>query len=409
MEQQRASEVEGGETASLTQDQVRERLKEVALFEGLDGDDLDEILEISDPVLVEADEYIFEEGDRGDHFYIIVRGEVELRKAAGDGAKRLALLRAGQAFGEMALLNQTPRSASAFAVSDTYMLAVSREAFGRILGGETLAVRLLRNLSKALWATSVRLAARQAQQARSDTPHEALADFNRLLRTRLLPRVTPRISGYDLAASTLAPRHGVGSCGWDWFLLPDGRPVFLVMRSARSDIFSAQRLATLRTLLRSRAAEPIESLGALLTRASRGLRAGWVEGLSGPVSCGMLALAEGGAEWVGAGDVAGMVVRSGGASRDLNRGSPAAGELPDHVYESTVIDLGAKDKLISMSDNPPSLVQLVTSVVTGGYTSSSRDALSKLFGRFAQLQSPGVASAATDLSGVVITCEKAVL
>jgi hypothetical protein len=123
----------------------------------------------------------------------------------------------------------------------------------------------------------------------------------------------------------------------------------------------------------------------------------------------MLALADGGAEWVGAGDVAGMVVRSGGASRDLNRGSPAAGELPDHVYESTVIDLGAKDKLISMSDNPPSLVQLVTSVVTGGYTSSSRDALSKLFGRFAQLQSPGVASAATDLSGVVITCEKAVL
>src|SRR5690606_1792454 len=102
-------------------------------------------------VLVEAGEYVFEEGERGDHFYIIVRGAVELRKAAGKRRKKLAVLRAGQAFGEMALLNQTPRSASAYALEDTYMLTVSREAFSQILGGETLAVRLLRNLSKALW------------------------------------------------------------------------------------------------------------------------------------------------------------------------------------------------------------------------------------------------------------------
>jgi len=405
--EQKPSEVEGGGPPSLSQEQVRARLREVALFDGLGGNDLEEILEISEPVLVEADEYVFEEGDRGDHFYIIVRGEVELRKASGNDMKRLALLRAGQAFGEMALLNQTPRSASAFAVTDTYMLSVSREAFGRILGGETLAVRLLRNLSKALWATSVRLAARQAQQARSDTPHEALADFNRLLRTRLLPRVTPRVSGYDLAASTLTPRQGVGSTSWDWFLLGDGRPVFLVMKADRADIFSAQRLETLRTLLRSRAAEPQESLGVMLTQASRGLRAGWVEGLSGAVSCGILALAEGSAEWAGGGDVSGMIVRSGGASRDLNRGSPAVGEIADHEYDATIIELGARDKLICMSDNPPNLVQLVTSVVTGGYTSSSRDALSKLFGRFAHAQAPGAASTATDLTGAVITCTRA--
>jgi CRP-like cAMP-binding protein len=406
MEQQR-SEVEGGGAVSLSKDQVRQRLREVALFEGLGGEDLEEILNISEPVLVEADEYVFEEGDRGDHFFIIVRGEVELRKASASGTKRLALLRGGQAFGEMALLNQTPRSASAFAVTDTYMLSVSREAFGRILGGETLAVRLLRNLSKALWATSVRLAAKQAQQTRSDTPHEALADFNRLLRTRVLPRVTPRVSGYDLAASTLTPRQGVGSSAWDWFLLADGRPVFLVMKSERPDIFSAQRLAALRTLVRSRADESHGSLGVMLTRVSRGLRSGWVEGLSGPVACGMLALAEGSAEWVGGGDLAGMIVRAGGASRELNRGSPAVGALPEHEYESTVIELGARDRLVCMSDNPATTVQLVTSVVTGGYTSSSRDALSKIFGRFAQAQAPGAASTATDLSGVVITCTQA--
>jgi len=404
MERQRTTEVERDAPASFTQDQMRERLRQVALFEGLDSGDLEEILQISEPVLVEAGEHVFEEHDRGDHFFIILRGDIELRKASGSGVRRLALLRAGQAFGEMALLNQTPRSASAYAVSDTYMLSVSRDAFGRMLGDETLAVRLLRNLSKALWATSVRLAARQAQQVLSDTPHEALADFNRLLRTRLLPRVTPRVTGFDLAASTLTPRQGIGSSSWDWFLLTDARPVFLVMKAVREDVFSAQRLATLRMLLRSASADFPTALGPLLTWVSRGLRSGWVDGLSGPVSCGMVALSEGSAEWVGAGDVAGMVVRAGGASKDLNRGTPPAGEQPDYTYESTVVDLGARDKVICMSENPPNLVLLVTSVLTGGYTSSSRDALTKLFGRFAQV--PAGVEAPTDLTGAVVTCTK---
>ena len=47
------------------------------------------------------------------HFYVIVHGSVEVRKTTADGYKRLAALRAGQAFGEMALLNQTPRLSAA--------------------------------------------------------------------------------------------------------------------------------------------------------------------------------------------------------------------------------------------------------------------------------------------------------
>ena len=405
MENQPSDTPGGGGTVSFTREQVRDRLREVALFEGLEGADFEEILAIAEPVLVEASEHVFQEGDRGDHFYIIVQGEVELRKASGQGTKRLAMLRAGQAFGEMALLNQTPRSASAVALADTYLLSVSREAFGRILGGESLAVRLLRNLSRAFWATSVRLAAKQARQLQSDTPHEALADYNRLLRARLLPRVTPRVSGYELAASTLTPREGVGSCAWDWFVMTDGRPVFMLVKSERSDIFSAQRLMTLRALLRAAADEQQSSVGALLTQASRALRGAWVEGLSAPVSCGLFALAEGSAEWAGAGDIAGMVVRADGANRDLSRRSPPTGEVPEHEYTSTVIELGARDKLIAMSENPSDLVQAVTSVVSGGYTSSSRDALSKLFGRFTQ---DAGRAGGVDLSGMVITCTRAV-
>ena len=129
-------------------------------------------------VKVEGGEYVFEEGERGDHFYVIVHGGIELRKATGEGFKKLAVLRAGQAFGEMALLNQTPRSASALAVDDTYLLSVSRAAFSRMLGGDTLSVRLLKNLSKALWATSVRLASQQrATSADGDTVDSTVDEY----------------------------------------------------------------------------------------------------------------------------------------------------------------------------------------------------------------------------------------
>ncbi|HET9947578.1 MAG TPA: cyclic nucleotide-binding domain-containing protein, partial [Longimicrobiales bacterium] len=124
--------------AALSHEVVREKLGAVQLFQGLDRGDLDRILSISESVLVEAGEHVFEEGERGDHFYVIVRGCIELRKSAGKDQKKLAVLRAGQAFGEIALLNQTPRSASAYAVEDTYMLSLSRAAFGEMLGGDTL-------------------------------------------------------------------------------------------------------------------------------------------------------------------------------------------------------------------------------------------------------------------------------
>lgn len=403
MEPQPDIQVRERASESLSREQVRDKLRSVALFQGLEESDLDRILGISESVLVEAGETVFEEGERGDHFYIIVRGEVELRKKSGTGRRKLAVLREGQAFGEIALLNQTPRSASAHALVDTYMLSVSRAAFGQILGGDTLAVRLLRNLSKALWATSVRFVSKQAQQTHTETSHESLADFNRLLRSRLLPRVTPRVTGFDLTASTLAPRQGVGASAWDWLLLTDGRPVFVVMRTVRADIFSAQRLAALRTLLRALAERPHASLGALLTESSLGLLAGWIDGLSGPVACALVALGDGTAEIAGAGAVCSLVVRAGGGTADIGDGAPAVGERAGHEYESISVVLGTRDKVILLSERPTNIVALVTSVVTEGYTSSSRDALNKIFGRLGEAE-PG--RTGSDLTGAVVTRTK---
>lgn len=391
------------EEPTLTREQISLRLREVALFQGLDDADLTEILQISEGVRIDEGAYVFEEGERGDHFYVIVQGRIELRKATGDGYKKLAILKAGQAFGEMALLNETPRSASAHALEDTYLLSVSRSAFSRMLGGDTMSVRLLKNLSKALWATSVRLATQQEVQASTDndTGHETLSEFNRLLRARLLPRVTPRVSGYDISASTLAPKQGAGSTSWDWFVLTDGRPAFVVLKSMKPDIFAAQRLAAVRMLLRSSASEPFPSLGAMLTRVNRGLRAGWIEGLSGPVMVAMVALADGAAEWVQAGPVTGVVVRGRGAAEDLGENAAPLGADTDPVYESAMIVLGQQDRVVALTDTHVDAARRVASVLVGAQISNSRGALATVL---SGLEPPPTQGAEpSDVSATIIT------
>jgi len=389
--------------ATLTREQISVRLREVALFQGLGQDDLAEILRISEAVRVDEGEYVFEEGERGDHFYVIVHGSVELRKATGQGFKRLAILRAGQAFGEMALLNQTPRSASAYALRDTYLLSVSRAAFSQMLGGDTLSVRLLRNLSKALWATSVRLVSQQQAKGstNTDTGRDTMSEFNRLLRARLLPRVTPRVSGYDISASTLAPRTGSGATSWDWFVLTDGRPAFAVLKATVNDVFAAQRLAAVRLLLRSLAAERHLTVGHMITKANRGLRAGWVEGLSGPVVVGLVALADGAAEWAEAGPVTGVVVRRDGTAEDLSAQAPALGEDLDRTYESETFVLGDDDRIVALTDAHADAIRSVASPLIGSSSSSSRDALSRILSHTRQPMSD--VGDASDVSATVIT------
>ena len=81
----------------------------------------------------EAGEIIFDEGDRGDRLYIIVDGEVEVvRPARGGGEEVVAVLGAGECFGEMALVSDRPRSATARSRTKVNVVAVDRAAFGTL-------------------------------------------------------------------------------------------------------------------------------------------------------------------------------------------------------------------------------------------------------------------------------------
>ena len=81
----------------------------------------------------EKGEVIFNEGDIGDYFYIIVKGEVEIVKKSGNDFERVAVLSAGEYFGEMAILRDQKRSATVRCLTPVDVLALRNKDFGAIM------------------------------------------------------------------------------------------------------------------------------------------------------------------------------------------------------------------------------------------------------------------------------------
>lgn len=99
-------------------------------------------------------ETIIEEGDSGLGFYLILEGEVEVRR----GGQTLSRLGTGNFFGEMALLDGQPRSADVVAVATTTCLVITSWDLHGLFGGHpSVAVGMLRQLAKRLRETDTRL------------------------------------------------------------------------------------------------------------------------------------------------------------------------------------------------------------------------------------------------------------
>jgi CRP/FNR family cyclic AMP-dependent transcriptional regulator len=94
---------------------------------------------------------LFEEGDPGSRMYVIQEGEVRIEKRVGPRTVTLAVLGPGEAFGEMALLEGQPRSATAVVEKDARILEIDQAAFADLVKGNgEVALRLLRRLSARL-------------------------------------------------------------------------------------------------------------------------------------------------------------------------------------------------------------------------------------------------------------------
>ena len=98
---------------------------------------------------------LFHEGDEGEDMYIIQNGKVAIKKRVPHGETTLAVLEKGDFFGEMAILERMPRSATAEVVEDSDLIVIQSELFGDMIkSNPEIAVRMLRKYSLRLRETT---------------------------------------------------------------------------------------------------------------------------------------------------------------------------------------------------------------------------------------------------------------
>lgn len=97
-------------------------LRGVPLFAGLSGEDLMQVARIASPLSLPEDRIIFHKGDPGEEMYLIMRGKVSVR----DGEVEVATFGPDEFFGELAVLDGEPRSATVVCVADTDLLTIAQ-------------------------------------------------------------------------------------------------------------------------------------------------------------------------------------------------------------------------------------------------------------------------------------------
>jgi CRP/FNR family transcriptional regulator, cyclic AMP receptor protein len=98
-----------------------------------------------------AGEVLFSEGERGDQMYVIQSGAVQLTRKVRGREVHLATLPAGEFFGEMAIVNNQPRSATATVTEEARLLVIDKRTFeAMVRGNAEIALRFIKKLAARL-------------------------------------------------------------------------------------------------------------------------------------------------------------------------------------------------------------------------------------------------------------------
>src|SRR5689334_16837124 len=120
-------------------------LRKSPLFQGLSDDELQQLMDMAEPVLLRAGDVLIKQGDPGDAAYVVIKGEFEIQKQSGQSLIKIDVRNPGDVVGEMALLSRAPRSATVISTTDSETLRIPQEAFEKLLStSSTAALAVLR-------------------------------------------------------------------------------------------------------------------------------------------------------------------------------------------------------------------------------------------------------------------------
>jgi CRP-like cAMP-binding protein len=152
------------------------------------------------------DSMIFSEGEWGDELFIIQKGSVKITKIVNDNEVLLAVLKPGDIFGEMALLESKPRAASAVAYEDCRVTTMNRANFEQVITKDPqIIARLTTLLSERIWSIYKQLA-----NTLIDNPLGRMYDVLHIQLEK--NRISPTYSGsfyFDIGPGELANMVGI--------------------------------------------------------------------------------------------------------------------------------------------------------------------------------------------------------
>lgn len=126
-------------------------LNESPLFRNLDETERAQVLIIGQVRTYAQNQVIFREGDAGDGLFIVIRGAVRISKQSATGEEALAVLEANAFFGEMALIDFSPRAADAIANEATDLFFIPlRDLRALIESHHQIALKVLYALCEVL-------------------------------------------------------------------------------------------------------------------------------------------------------------------------------------------------------------------------------------------------------------------
>ena len=130
----------------------QELLRSVPIFSELTEADFASLAKVANRRRYPKDSVVFFENEQGDFFFMILEGRIKVTILGDDGREViLSLLGSGDFFGEMALLDNEPRSATAIAVEDSELLSLHRNDFQSVLtDNRSITVGLIKVLTARL-------------------------------------------------------------------------------------------------------------------------------------------------------------------------------------------------------------------------------------------------------------------
>ncbi len=243
-------------------------LARAPLFSGLPKDEIKRLTQTLRVIELPSGKVLFQEGDVGDRFYIIIRGQVEVIKALGSPEERLIGLRGpGEFIGELSLINRAGlRMASVRSLGSAHLWEMSHDEFDDLLHRQpSMAFELINVLSERLTTAHdstikdlqiknleltkayEELKAAQAQIIEKERLEKELqVAFE--IQTSILPQTLPDLDGYDFGA-LMVPARAVGGDFYDIIPLSSDKVGIIIGDVADKGVPSAIFMAQTHALL----------------------------------------------------------------------------------------------------------------------------------------------------------------